>query len=57
MANLYLIGQLETGQLKSLDVALYYSDELDKFWRYVGNKSNQRGTWYAIERHRVLLTI
>jgi insertion element IS1 protein InsB len=24
--------------------------EADECWSYVGNKSNQRGTWYALER-------
>ena len=24
--------------------------EYDEFWSYVGNKTNQRWTWYAVER-------
>ena len=26
------------------------SAEADEFWSYVGNKKNQRWTWYALER-------
>ncbi|MDR1348157.1 MAG: hypothetical protein LBJ63_07005 [Prevotellaceae bacterium] len=29
---------------------MYFSSEPDEFWSFVGNKSNQRWTWYAIER-------
>ncbi|MDR1347368.1 MAG: IS1 family transposase, partial [Prevotellaceae bacterium] len=29
---------------------IYFSSEPDEFWSFVGNKSNQRWTWYAIER-------
>ena len=36
--------------MQHLDITLYYSCELDEFWSYVGNKSNQRWTWYAVER-------
>ncbi len=25
--------------------------EIDEFWIYVGNKKNQRRTWYAVERN------
>ncbi|MGR0482222.1 MAG: IS1 family transposase [Candidatus Electronema sp. V4] len=25
--------------------------EADEFWSYVGNKKNQRWTWYALERN------
>ena len=31
-----------------IDVAI--CTEADEFWSYVGDKSNQRWTWYVIER-------
>jgi insertion element IS1 protein InsB len=36
--------------LQSLDVEINFSGEMDEFWSFVGNKNNQRWTWYAIER-------
>ncbi|KAA6342362.1 hypothetical protein EZS27_001726 [termite gut metagenome] len=33
-----------------LDVEIVFSGEMDEFWSFVGNKGNQRWTWYAIER-------
>jgi insertion element IS1 protein InsB len=33
-----------------LEVEIYFSAEMDEFWSFVGNKSDQRWTWYAIER-------
>jgi insertion element IS1 protein InsB len=29
---------------------MYYSTEWDEYWSYVGNKKNQRWTWYIVER-------
>ena len=40
-------------QLKRLEVEIYYTAEMDEFWRFVQNKSNQRWTWYAIEKKRM----
>ena len=37
--------------LSRLDVEIRFRGEMDEFWSYVGNKSNQRWTWYAIERN------
>ena len=35
---------------------MYYSTEWDEYWSYVGNKKNQRWTWYIVERkNRILL--
>jgi len=34
-----------------LEVDIKLAAEGDEFWSYVGNKSNQRWTWYAIERN------
>jgi insertion element IS1 protein InsB len=33
-----------------LEVEIRFSAEMDEFWGFVQNKSNQRRTWYAIER-------
>lgn len=42
---------MEREQLTKLDVELHYYDtEWDEFWSFVGSKSNQRWTWYLIER-------
>ena len=40
----------ESQTLGSLDVSIKFSGEMDEFWSFVQNKSNQRWTWYAIER-------
>lgn len=49
--NPYVIDLMETHQLSSLEVDLQgYDTEWDEFWSYVGNKSNQRWTWYIIEK-------
>ena len=34
----------------SLDIELNHSVVSAEYWSYVGNKSNQRWTWYCIER-------
>jgi len=33
-----------------LEVEIRFEGEMDEFWSFVQNKSNQRWTWYAIER-------
>jgi insertion element IS1 protein InsB len=40
----------EFGALSRLEVEICFSAEMDEFWSFVGRKSNQRWTWYAIER-------
>ena len=40
----------ENDKMKALDVEIHFGVEADEFWSFVGNKSNQRWTWYAIER-------
>jgi hypothetical protein len=32
-----------------LDVEIFLNAKTDEFWSYVGNKANQRWTWYAID--------
>ena len=42
---------MEAQELEKLEVELHlYDTEWDEFWSYVGSKSNQRWTWYLIER-------
>lgn len=48
--NPYLLDQVEAGKLQQLEVEFYLSTEWDEFWSFVGNKANQRWTWYALER-------
>jgi insertion element IS1 protein InsB len=33
-----------------MEIEIQLASEADEFWSYVGDKSNQRWTWYAIER-------
>ena len=48
----------EHHQLKKLEVEIYYTAEMDEFWSFactlrstrVGKKSNQRWTWYAMDK-------
>lgn len=49
--NPYLLDLMEAEQLSHLEVELHhYQTEWDEFWSYVGSKSNQRWTWYLVER-------
>jgi insertion element IS1 protein InsB len=41
----------EYKSLGRLEVDIRLGAEADEFWSYVGNKRNQRWTWYAIERN------
>jgi insertion element IS1 protein InsB len=41
---------VELFALKRLEVEIYYTAEMDEFWSFVGKKSNQRWTWYAIDK-------
>ena len=38
-------------QLEELELEICYSTELDEFWSYIGNKKEQRWTWYIIEKN------
>jgi insertion element IS1 protein InsB len=33
-----------------MEIEIQLASEADEFWSYVGDKSNQRWTWYAIDR-------
>jgi insertion element IS1 protein InsB len=46
----FLTGE-EYEKLAHLDVEINFSGEMDEFWSFVQNKSNQRWRWYAIERN------
>ena len=48
--NPYVLDMVEQGKLNRLEVDFYYTAELDEFWSFVGNKGNQRWTWYALDR-------
>ncbi len=48
--NPYFLTMDEHQKLKELEVEIYFSAEMDEFWSFVCNKSNQRWTWYAIEK-------
>jgi insertion element IS1 protein InsB len=40
----------EHHQMKRLEVAIYYTAVMDEFWSFVEKKSNQRWTWYAMDK-------
>jgi insertion element IS1 protein InsB len=42
---------IEHKRLKKLDMEFYCTAEMDEFWSFAGNKSNQRWTWYAIDKN------
>ena len=48
--NPYVLDMIEHGQLKRLEVEICYTAEMDEFWSFVVKKSNQRWTWYAIDK-------
>ena len=49
--NPYILTKQESEPMQSLEIEICFSAELDEFWSFVGNKSNQRWTWYGIERN------
>ena len=53
--NPYLVDKKEADKLSQLEITFYYSTVWDEFWSYVGKKSNQRWTWYAVERKTGLI--
>ena len=50
MNPFFLTGD-ENDRMKALEVDIHFGAEMDEFWSFVGNKSNQRWTWYAVERN------
>ena len=49
--NPYFLTKDGTGQLEELEIEIRFEGEMDEFRSFVQNKSNQRWTWYAIERN------
>ena len=47
----YFLTKEEMDRMEGLEVEIRFSAEPDEFWSFVGNKSNQRWTWYGIERN------
>lgn len=41
---------IEHETLKWLEVDIFYTAEMDEFWSFVRDKSNQRWTWYAMDK-------
>ncbi len=52
--NPYLLDQEETKNLNALEISFHYTAEADEFWSYMGNKDNQRWTWYVMDKTREL---
>jgi insertion element IS1 protein InsB len=50
--NLYFLTKEATDKMEDLEVEIRLEGEMDEFWSFVQKKSNQRWTWYAIERRR-----
>ncbi len=48
--NLHFMAHLSSLSSCDLEIEIHADAEADEFWSYVGNKKNQRWTWYAIER-------
>ena len=42
--------QAEEECFEQLEIDIRFNAEMDEFWSYVHDKSNQRWTWYAVER-------
>lgn len=49
--NPYLLDHKEFEELAKLDIVFCYTAEIDEFWSYVGKKTNQRWTWYAMDKN------
>jgi insertion element IS1 protein InsB len=49
--NPYFLTPEEVKKCNALEVDICFTGEMDEFWSFVQNKSNQRWTWYAIERN------
>jgi insertion element IS1 protein InsB len=42
---------IEAKKLERLDVVINYTAEMDEFWSFVETKTNQRWTWYAMDKN------
>jgi insertion element IS1 protein InsB len=45
----------EVNKFEDLEVEIHFEGDMDEFWSFVQNRSNQRWTWYAIERMYISL--
>ena len=45
-----MIDVIVSKSLSELDIQFFYTVEIDEFWSFVGNKKNQRWTWYAMDK-------
>ena len=48
--NPYLQHMMEKEQLTNLEVVIGYTAAMDEFWSFVQTKTNQRWTWYAMDK-------
>ena len=48
--NPYLPDMIEAKQFERLEVVINYTAEMDEFWSFVETKTNQRWTWYAMDK-------
>ena len=48
--NPYVLDMIEYLQLKKLEVAIFYTAEMDGFRSFVGKKSSRQWTWYTIDK-------
>jgi insertion element IS1 protein InsB len=44
-----LLSEYQEKEIDNLDIQIGCTCEMDEFWSFVGKKSNQRWTWYAID--------
>ena len=48
--NPHVCDMVEHYKLKKLEVEIYDTAEMGEFWSFVEKKSNQRWTWYAMDK-------
>jgi insertion element IS1 protein InsB len=48
--NPFVLDMIEHRQLKQLEIDICYTAEMDEFWSFVREKTNQRWTWYAMDK-------
>ena len=53
--NPYVIDMIEHQKVMSLEIEICYTAEMDEFWSFVGKKSNQWWTWYATNKHSIII--
>jgi insertion element IS1 protein InsB len=48
---------IEHNRLRKSNIEFYYTAAMDEFWSFVSNKSNQRWTWYAIDKNSGIIPV